>query len=103
MLHFNVTYEIITPESAEIGDADARGYVSEGVSLREALDNLGGGAEGIEANEHPVTDPRWITAYRVDEDYETGSIENRSLHFPDNMTPASKIRVCRLLGVYGVR
>jgi hypothetical protein len=102
MLKFNVTYETITEESAEHGDTADAGFLAENVSLREAIDDLGCGGEGMEANEYPVSDPRWVTAYRTDEDYRTGEVENRSLHFPDNMTASSKLRVCRLLGVYGV-
>ena len=97
----NVTFETITPESAENGDTASNGFVSENVTLRQAITDLGYGGDGIEANEYPVTDPRWITAYRVNENYQTMETENRSLHFPDNMTPASKRRICRLLGVYG--
>ena len=102
MLKFSVTYETITPESAEHGYTETAGYVSQDVSLREAIDDVGYGEGGAAANEYPVTDPRWVTVYKTSEDYGTGEIENRSIHFPDNMTPASKIRVCRLLGVYGV-
>lgn len=98
---FSVTFETITPESAEHGDTETAGFVSQGVGLREAIDDMGCAGDHIEANEYPVTDPRWITAYRVSEDYGTGETENRSLHFPDTMTAASKLRVCRLLGVYG--
>lgn len=98
---YDVTFEIITPESAEYGEAESRGFVAEDTSLRNAIDDLGCG-DLIEASEYPVCDPRWITAYNVNEDYTRNETENRSLHFPDNMTPASKIRVCRLLGVYGV-
>ena len=100
---FNVTYETITPESAEHGDTETAGFAAENVTLREALDTLGYGVDGCEANEYPVYDPCWVTAYRVNEDYSTGEIENRSLHFPDNMTAASKRRLCRLLDVYGVK
>ena len=102
MLKFNVTYETITPESAEHGDTADAGFLAENVSLREAIDGLGYGEAGVEANEYPVFDPRWITAYRTDEDYRTGEVENRSLHFPDTMTASSKLRVCRLLGVYQI-
>ena len=98
---FNVTFETITPESAEHGDTETAGFVSQGVGLREAIDDMGCPGDHIEASEFPVIDPRWITAYRVSEDYGTGETENRSMHFPDTMTAASKLRVCRLLGVYG--
>ena len=99
---FDVTYETITPESAENGDAETRGYLLENASLRDAIDAMGYPGEGCESNEYPVRSPRWITAYRVNEDYATGETENRSLHFPDNMSAASKRRLCKLLDVYGV-
>ena len=102
MLKFNVTYETITEKSAERGDTADAGFLAENVSLREAIDELGYGQQGMEANEYPVSDPKWITAHGTDEDYGTGEVENRSLHFPDTMTASSKLRVCRLLGVHGV-
>ena len=98
-LQFNVTFETVTPESAEHGDTADSGFVSQDVALREALDDLGFGDGGCEANESPVTDPRWVTMYQTNHDYRTGEIENRSLHFPDSMTAASKLRVCRMLGI----
>jgi len=98
---FNVTFETITPESAEHGDTETAGFICQNVGLRWAIIELGCAGDHIEASESPVTGPRWITAYRVSEDYGTGETENRSLHFPDTMTAASKLRVCRLLGVYG--
>jgi hypothetical protein len=101
MIMFNVTYESITPESAEHGDFANSGFIAQGVGLRDAIEYLGYGGDGVEANEYPVTAPRWITAYRTDENYQTGAIENRSLHFPESMTAASRRRVCKLLGVYG--
>lgn len=99
---FNVTFETVTPESAENGGTETAGFIVEGAPLREAIDAVGMGEGGVEASEYPVTDPRWITVYKTSEDYGTGEIENRSLHFPDRMTPSSKLRVCRLLGCYGV-
>jgi hypothetical protein len=99
-VRFSVTFEVVTPESAENGEADSSGYAIEGASLREALDALGCGEGGVEANEYPIEDPRWITAHDVER--ATGETENRSLHFPDSVTPSTKIRICRLLGVYGV-
>ena len=89
---FNVTFETITSESAEHGDSESIGFISEGVSLRDAIEDMGYGSP-VESNEWPVINPRWITAYGTD--------ENRSLHFPGNMTPSSKRRLCRLLDVHG--
>src|SRR5690606_18229007 len=62
MPKFNVTYEIVTPESAEVGDAAERGFVAKGVSLREAVDLIGGVAHS--ADTWPCTlanPPRWFT------------------------------------------
>ncbi len=99
MMQFNVTYEIVTPESAENGDSDESGFISEGVSLRKAIDDLFaartsqcGGVASIENND------RWITVYNGTE-FLTGAQESRSLHFPQNITAASKARVWRLVNV----
>jgi len=104
MPKFNVTYEIVTPESAEFGDAEERGFVAKGVSLREAVDLIGGFAHS--ADTWPCTlanPPRWFTneAYNegTREYFEFGREERRSLHLPWNVTPSSAIRVARLLGL----
>ena len=105
---WNVTFEIVTEESAEHGDADSRGFISENVGLRDAIDSLFetrtchiDGVSSIEANEYPVTDPRWITVNNSRE-YLTGDYESRSIHFPDPVTPASRRRVAKLIGCYGI-
>ena len=103
---YNITYEIITPESAENGDCEETGFIAEHVtSLRAAIEHLGYGAGGVEANCYPVHGATWITAYRVNEGtreyYETGTEENRSLHLDAAITNASRTRIMRLLGVYG--
>lgn len=101
---FSVTFETVTPESAEHGDFEDSGFVSENVSLREAVETLGYGNGRVEANCYPVNlhcVPRWFTAYQTSENYTTGETENRSLHLPDNITPSSALRIARLLGCYG--
>ena len=97
---FTVTYEVVTPESAEYGDAEERGFVSESCNLREAINLVGG--QVTEASEYPIISPRWLTNYEYNEDYTTGAREARSMHFPDNTTPSSRIRIAKLLGCYGV-
>lgn len=104
---FNVTYEIVTPESAENGDAEERGFIAEGVSLRDALDFVFStrtsqceGVAAVEANEYPVTSPDWITVYNGGE-HLTSALESRSIHFPDNMTASSRVRVARLMQCTG--
>ena len=74
---FSVTYEIVTPESAEDGDF------------------------AVEADECPVHAPRWITVTNGLE-YESGAFESRSLHIPESVTVASRMRLARYLGCYGV-
>jgi hypothetical protein len=105
MLKFNVYYEIVTPESAEQGDVDERGEIATGLSLREAIaavnetrTSLVGGVECIEASDSRVGDARWFTVTNGME-FETGAVESRSLHIPDHVTPASRRRIARLLGV----
>lgn len=100
---FSVTYETVTDESAEHGDAAARGYVLESCTLREAIDELGCGH--VEADCYPVTlhtAPRWFTCYHGI-DYRTGNDESRALHVPDTITAASRLRLARLLRCYGVQ
>lgn len=94
---FNVTYEIWTPEDVECGDTDERGFVVEDAKLREAFAAIGGYAEC--ADQFPVRSPRWFTNDEYDHDYRNGITEQRSLHIPDGVTPSSRRRIARLLGV----
>ena len=99
MPFFTVTYEIVTPESAEIGDAEERGYVAPSgwhdseparMTLREALRLAS-----------PQQDcGRWF-AEEDDgrQDFSTGAVETRSIHPPRSITPASYARVRRILGL----
>ena len=96
MTTFLLTFETITPESAAMGDAAERGVLYEGITLREALEQLEG-AETIEANEYPVQCPRWVTGYGTHEDYLSGEVGNISLHFPEHLTPSTRRRIVRLL------
>jgi hypothetical protein len=88
-----VTYEIVTPESAEGGE------VAEGETLRDAISDLydcrtsrADSGQGIEDS------GRWFTYYHGQE-YETGAYESRSLHVPGSITPSSYRRIAKLLGV----
>jgi len=97
MAKFDVTYEIVTHESAAEGEAEERGFVAEGVSLREAYKLVG--CYALEADCWPVHGPRWFTNFEYDEDFRTGARESRSLHLPNHLTEASRMRIARLLGV----
>jgi len=97
---FNVTYETVTPESAENGEAESIGFVEQAVSFREAVRALGGSADCADC--WPVSrknPPRWVTCENYDEDYSTGERESRSLHIPPTVTPSSALRIARVLGV----
>ena len=108
MLNFDVTFEIVTPESAEYGDAESRGFVVENVSLRDAIYAVCGSEDPrflpyCEADCSPVRSPRWFTFYKVNEgtpDYfETGAEESRSIHLPESLSDASRMRIARLFNV----
>jgi hypothetical protein len=103
---FNVTYEIVTQESAEHGEADERGYIAENVSFRDAVAELNAtrtarvdGQNGIQADCCFPGIPRWVTVTNGME-FETGAYESRTLHIPDHVTPASAMRIARYLGAY---
>ena len=101
---FSVTYEIITPESCEHGEAEEQGYSAQNIDLREALELVSGGVD-FHADCYPCHDVRWVTAYNVHEGthkgYTSDSTENRSIHFPKHLTESTRFRIMRLMGVYG--
>ena len=102
---FSVTYEILTPESAESGEVEETGFILENATLREAAAEVFGtrtsrcgGVECVEPNDSRIGEARWITVYHGME-YETGAHENRALHIPDHVTAASRRRIARLCGI----
>ncbi len=97
MPKFSVTYEMWTHEDVEAGETSDRGYISEDVSLREAVRDIG--HQALSADEWPVKSPRWLTNDEYDEDFRTGARESRSMHIPNTVTPSSRLRIARLLGV----
>lgn len=104
MTKFDVTYEIITEASAENGEAEESGFVVQDVCLRDAIGHVREtesphcGEAGMEASDSCVGEAQWLTVYNT-MDYISGKYENRSLHFPDNLTPSSRRRIARLLGI----
>ena len=104
---FNVSYEIVSPESAECGESAESGFICEGCSLRDALELVRetrtsdcDGILGIEANDSRIDQARWITIHNGMEFF-TGCYENRSIHFPESLTPSTRRRIARILGAYG--
>ena len=105
---WRVTYDIVTAESAMEGDVAERGFISKCCTLREAFDLVQetrtGGVDHVdcvEADESPVFCPRWVSVVNGME-YATGDYETRAIHFPDRITPASRVRVARLLNCSGL-
>jgi len=91
---FNVTYETITPESAEHADVADQGFVREHVSLREALLAVGFSPRdrgGFEDN------GSWFSTIDPARDYSDGSETYYAIHPDDNITSASYARVRRVL------
>jgi hypothetical protein len=107
MMLFNVTYDIVTPESAAEGDAAERGFIAEGVPLREALElvqeteSSACERQGVDASDSNVGAARWLTVYNGP-NFRTGDAESRSLHFPESLSAPSRVRIARLLRCYGV-
>jgi hypothetical protein len=98
MLLINRAFEIVTPESAEHGDAEARGMLAsnEQVTFRELVSML---REGGEVSSYPATgDVReWVTQDQGETRawFERGEREYRSIHYSrDNA--ARKARYWRL-------
>lgn len=104
MMLFNITYEIVT---AEHGDAQERGFIAQAVPLREAVELVQETRDGhssqevIEASDSRVADARWLTVYNS-MNYISGDVETRSLHFPDSLSGATRVRIARILNCYGV-
>lgn len=115
---FRVTYETITEESAEMGDAAERGYLSwQGTpeddyaqsvwDLRDLTDKLAGCyAEGDGASVpcwlslDPGSD-FWLSPFWRDLAGTDALGVSASVHRPDWITTASWLRVCRVLGWRG--
>ena len=98
---FNVTYGIVTSESAELGDYAESGFLSRNVALRDAIaevqetrTNQCGGVECVECDSSPAIAPRWITVTNGLE-FMTGAQESRSLHIPASVTPSTARRIAR--------
>ena len=79
------TYEIVTPESAELGDVEQWGfnYENESMSWREVVDTLERGGYG-EPSCYPAKpgDRFWVTYYG-ERDFITGACMNKSLHLSE--------------------
>ena len=100
---FTVTYEIVTPESTELGDYLELGCVKTGVPVREPLEEVWStrtsqvdGILCVEADNSEWTEARWVTVHNGME-YLTGAYESRSIHFPAHLTGATRKRLVRVV------
>ena len=113
---WRVTWERVTPESAEHGDAEARGFVDRdgfrsrlehknrdyALTLREALEAVKESSPTraslsyVEASDSVASGARWIT-WGFSPDYSTGDSLSLSLHIPETVSGPSRARLVRLL------
>lgn len=93
-------YEVMTPESAEIGEAHDRGWCSDlhGVwryqtamdaggpiplTFRELISELETYSELSQSPCRELSEHVWATQYDAREDYKTGAVTSFSLHLAD--------------------
>ena len=112
MLNWTMCYEIITPESAEHGDAAENGYYQNGgwqhpiktvdwERDKDALTTFGTvtelirQAQDLGCQAHPDAD--WLYSIDPDPDYRTGENTYYSIHFT-GVTDATRNRIEKLLG-----
>lgn len=104
MSRFSVTWEIVTDESATHGDVARYGVAAIDQTLRDALKHArrtlprDAGIECIQPNDSVLNQARWIT-YVCGRGRYDGEFKSVSIHFPGNLSPSSRARVARFLGV----
>ena len=102
---FQVTYEIVTPESAERGGVEECGFLNSRCLPVEALigrqtpgvDLTLREAVGLVSAPHLEDSGTWFTEIDGRHDYRTGAEERRSLPPPQSITEASYARLRRIL------
>lgn len=102
---FHVTYELVTPESAEVGDFAEVGYVHsnggrDAIDLVKSADDYAMTLRDALRHCSPSEDcGTWLASDPETIDYRTGTDMATSLHPPRGITPASYRRLKRLLNV----
>jgi hypothetical protein len=108
MPRFSVTFERYFPhaDDEDVCGPDEEGFVLEDASLRDALNECADRADWARASacdEYPIRAPRWFNFddwnNGTREYFEKGITEQRALHVPDSVTPASRRRLARFLGL----
>lgn len=94
---FSVTFEIVTPESAEHGDCEESGFVARNVGLRHAVDYLfATRTSHVDGIEFGNCDDRSVSIGNGME-FRTGARESRTLHFPPHMSDSTRGRILQLV------
>lgn len=109
MQGFRVTYEIVTPESAEQGENDEIGFILPGERRTPIAEALKDESNNFEMNLRSALNlvcpsydcGRWFEESDARHDYTSGESENRALHPPRNITESSYRRLKRLLKIKG--
>lgn len=111
MILFNVTYDMVTPESAEHGDSAERGFIDCHGQQHDMEDRHGHVAGAIKAMMAmrlrdavalvgcTEDSGSWFSETDGRQDYRTGTYEYRALHPYNSITASSYNRLARLLGV----
>ena len=95
MQTFNVTFCIVTEESAKYGDFSESGYISENGTLRDAISDVLQSSNTTDTRDIEAGD-RWLSVNNG-MDWISGEYETRSLHRPNGVTDSSWSRICRLV------
>ena len=97
MIVISVTYEIVTPESAEYGEIADSGFIKENeqFEFRELINLMW--REGYRYPSDSMGTPRWMNT-DGDTDYETGDVEYRSIHpGRDQMSQKYWAKACKYI------
>lgn len=96
-LVWRVSYQVITDESAAHGEYADQGIEYEGTCLAAAIRAFG--HDAMAADEWPITGSiRHFYSYDST-DYRTGDETTYVLGIPKSVTPSSRLRLARLLGL----
>jgi hypothetical protein len=109
MITFNITYDVVTHESAERGDFAEIGFVAPGgreipvgdCDLQDKLTLAWDLRSAVRTMGICENSGHWFTEADGRVDYRTGAVTRYSLHPPKNITEASYGRLYRLLNGEG--
>jgi len=94
MNNFNVTYDVVSDESAENGDVEELGFIAEKVSLREGIALLG--SSSLHVDGYNLDCQGFTITVNHSRDYLSGLFESKYLHIPRTTTPSSLKRIHNL-------